>query len=113
MSVIYFYIRIFGDSKSFRIQANILIAVLSLWLLTSFLISMLLCRPFHYNWNLTSSSEHCGFNGDQTTPFKALAAVNIVTDIATIALPVSQIYDLSIPLKKRMGLVFMFGMGIL
>jgi len=38
-------------------------------------------------------------------------AVNVVTDFLTMALPISQIIHLNLPVKKKLGLVFMFSLG--
>jgi hypothetical protein len=110
ISIICFYLRIFGDSKSFRIQSYILITILGLWALAGVFEIAFLCKPFAYNWDSSIKGGHCG---NREIPFKVTGAINVVTDFLTMALPIPQIIHLQLPVKRKLGLVVIFGLGTL
>jgi len=111
ISIICFYLRIFGASKSFRWQAYALIVVLILWVLGVILEFALLCAPFAYNYDLSIPGGHCG---NKVVSSQITGGLNVATDFLTMALPISQIIHLKqLPLKRKVGLIFMFSMGTL
>ncbi|TVY68664.1 hypothetical protein LSUE1_G009358 [Lachnellula suecica] len=109
ISIVCFYIRIFGDSKKFRIQAYVLIAILVFWLFGGLLQSVILCKPFAYNWDFTIPGGHCG---NRELAYISMAGANVATDFLTTALPVCQVIHLKLPIKKKIAVVSMFSLGI-
>jgi hypothetical protein len=109
-SVICFYLRIFGDKTSFRISAYIVIAIIIMWAVSVVLEALLLCRPLAFNWDPTIPGGVCG---ERNAAYITSGVLNVVTDCMTISLPVPHILRLNLALRRKLGLLFMFTMGIL
>lgn len=68
------------------------------------------CRPFHKNWTIRPlPGEECIFRAQN---FKALAALNISTDVAILTIPAPMIWHLRIPLWKRIGVTLLLCGGL-
>lgn len=68
------------------------------------------CRPFHNNWTIRPlPGEECIFRAQN---FKALAALNIATDVAILTIPAPMIWHLRIPLWKRVGVTLLLCGGL-
>ncbi|CZR51597.1 uncharacterized protein PAC_01474 [Phialocephala subalpina] len=107
-SIICFYFRIFGKTKSFRISAFVVLAFIICWALSVVLETFLLCRPVAYNWD-TSIKGTCG---DRNTVYVSAGALNVITDFMVMSLPIPHILSLQLKLKKKLGLLLMFSLGL-
>lgn len=68
------------------------------------------CRPFSNNWAIRPlPGEECIFRAQN---FKALAALNISTDVAILTIPAPMIWHLRIPLWKRVGVTLLLCGGL-
>lgn len=68
------------------------------------------CRPFSNNWTIRPlPGEECIFRAQN---FKALAALNISTDVAILTIPAPMIWHLRIPLWKRVGVTLLLCGGL-
>ncbi|KAG8157988.1 hypothetical protein KVR01_012260 [Diaporthe batatas] len=68
------------------------------------------CRPFRNNWTIRPlPGEECIFRAQN---FKALAALNISTDMAILTIPAPMIWQLRIPLWKRIGVTLLLCGGL-
>lgn len=110
-SIIFFYLRIFPSVRFRRVLwatqgINILIAFLY------FILTFTQCEPLHLYWT--------GWDGQQAgacRDFNALVlshtGLNIALDIWMLALPLTQLYKLNLRLRKKIGVMVMFSVGIL
>lgn len=108
-SIVSFYLRIFGTSRNFRISAYVAIGILIAWAFSVILETFLLCRPLAYNWDTTID----GVCGERNKVYVSAGALNVITDFMVMALPVPHILSLQLKIKKKMGLILMFSLGIL
>jgi len=107
-SMVFFYLRIFGTKNAFKITAYATITSIVLWAISVVLETFLLCRPVAFNWDQTVK----GTCGDRNTVYVSAGALNIVSDFMVLALPIPHIWDLQLPLARKLGLVVMFSLGI-
>lgn len=70
--------------------------------------AFLICRPYAANWD--SSAGSCG---NVRNFYIWLSALNLFSDLVILILPIPFVYKLQMPLRKRMGLVGMFTVGVL
>jgi hypothetical protein len=106
-----FYLRIFPD-RNFR---RILWAFISVNIVTGITFAVadcLICRPISYFWNRWDS-EHHGHCGNSQAHAFAAAGVSIVLDIFTLILPITQVWNLSLGRRRRIGVILMFSVGAL
>ncbi|KAL8678144.1 MAG: hypothetical protein Q9186_005476 [Xanthomendoza sp. 1 TL-2023] len=108
ISILLFYIHLF-PTKPFRVAAYSLIVVVTLWMIQQVLASLLLCQPISYNWD-ASLNGHCG---NVAANCLAGAAVNTFTDILILILPMPTIWHLHVPLRNKIILSLIFGLGSL
>ncbi|KAL8798701.1 MAG: hypothetical protein Q9182_006452 [Xanthomendoza sp. 2 TL-2023] len=108
ISILLFYIHLF-PTKPFRFAAYTLIVVVTLWMIQQLLASLLLCQPISYNWD-ASVNGHCG---NVAVNCLAGAAVNTFTDILILILPMPIIWRLHVPLRNKIILSLIFGLGSL
>ena len=68
------------------------------------------CKPVAFAWNKDIVGGRClNFNATAW----AHAGINILQDFIIISLPVREILKLQLDRKKRIGLILIFGLGIL
>ena len=108
ISILLFYSNLF-IKRYFLVAAYTTIAVVSVWCVEQIAASLLLCRPISYHWN-TDQEGHCG---NVMASCLAGAAINVLTDLVILVLPVPIIWSLNIPLKSKLSLSFIFGLGFL
>ncbi len=73
------------------------------------LIGACMCRPFALNWDPTIPG-HCG---QRIPAYIAIAALDIFGDILILALPMPMIWNLHASMSNKVGLSFVFALGIL
>lgn len=107
--MLFFYISIFS-------MRNLRTAVIGVISLTIALIvavifeSFLLCRPFAFTWDKTIPGGVCG---STTHAYLAIAIVNLVIDLAVVALPMPILWSLQMPIGKKMAISAILCLGLL
>ena len=71
--------------------------------------AFLLCTPVALNWDAFAT----GTCVDTRLAFTIAGIVNLVIDATVIALPMPKLWHLQMPLAKKVGLTFIFGIGAL
>jgi hypothetical protein len=103
------YLRIFGTTKKFRLAIYIATVIVWCWAFSIVIEAFLLCRPFPSNWDPTVPGK-CG---NRNAAFVAAGALNMLTDIMVLLLPVPHIWSLQLQIGRKIGLLATFGLGIL
>ena len=109
LSILHLYITIFRTPK-FRLAAQILTVIAVLFWIAMILDTLLFCRPFEANWNQQLPGARCGslhLSGILGGTF------NLAIDFAVLCLPMPALLGLQLPLRKKLALVFIFGIGFL
>lgn len=84
--------------------------IVCLWCIEQVAASLLLCKPVSFNWYFTQK----GSCGNVLEACLAGAGVNVLTDLIILALPMPIIWKtLDIPLRSKLSLSFVFGLGSL
>ncbi|KAJ3950859.1 hypothetical protein N0V92_012747 [Colletotrichum tropicale] len=110
-SILFLYLRIFPDEKFRRVLWCT--QVFNLLLLIAFVGGTVgSCQPIHYFWD--------GWTGEmkgQCINLNAFAmchgVLNVALDVWMLVLPATQVYDLRMPLMRKLGVMLMFGVGVL
>ncbi|OHW98977.1 CFEM domain-containing protein [Colletotrichum incanum] len=111
ISIIFLYFRIFPDEK-FR-KALWLTQVFNVLLLISFVAAQLaLCQPLKLAWvGWTKEIEGKCFNRNVFIILHG--AINVALDLWMLILPLTQLYGLHMQIRKKLGVMLMFSIGIL
>lgn len=111
ISICFLYLRIF-PGRRFR-TAVWATQVFNVALVVAFLIAEgLQCTPISFFWQ-GWDGEHPGYCWNLEAFIYSHAGINIALDVWMLALPASQIWRLNLSIKKKIGVLAMFGFGIL
>ena len=80
------------------------------WWMSVFLEEFLLCRPFAFNWNQEIQGGTCADTG---TAYLVAGVINLCTDLLVVCLPSHMLVKLHLPLRNRIALLGVFGVGFL
>ncbi|KAL8896774.1 MAG: hypothetical protein Q9192_002918 [Flavoplaca navasiana] len=79
------------------------------WMIQQILASLVLCRPISINWDASVN----GTCGNVAANCLAGAGINTLTDILILILPMPIIWRLHVPLRNKLILSLIFGLGSL
>ncbi|CAD6570796.1 MAG: hypothetical protein ASARMPRED_003940 [Alectoria sarmentosa] len=106
LSILALYVRVFRMmNKTFRIAVYVISAWIILWFIGLYLDIFLACRPISSYWE-----AHCA---PSYTTSIATSVTNIISDVALLVLPQPQIWNLQMPLKKKLSVSFLMLLGVL
>lgn len=114
LSILLQYLRVFVPSRKanmgmFLAVYSVILAMLIFYLVdTAF--NIFLCRPRQKLWDPLMDGGSCY---DLFASMQATAIFNVVSDIAILVLPISTIWKLQIPPKKKMAIFVVFATGLL
>lgn len=86
LSVLLLYIKVFPLPFTI-LAARTTAALVGMWSIASIVATLLICQPISYSWG-GSNQGHCG---DQIALYKGIGVVNLLTDIACLALPMKHL----------------------
>ncbi|ORY03148.1 hypothetical protein BCR34DRAFT_605341 [Clohesyomyces aquaticus] len=109
LSMLFFYIRLFHLS-GWRIAFWTLVALNISSLIAIILSAFLVCHPFAYSYDKTIVGGYCG---DILSLQLFTAIWNLLMDTAIVAVPLPIVWTLKMSNRKKIGVSFMFGMGII
>ncbi|KAI1867609.1 hypothetical protein JX265_007411 [Neoarthrinium moseri] len=109
LSLLFFYLRIFPGKTIRRVILGT-VAFDVLFGIGFIVTALLQCRPISYNW-----TNWRGEGGGQCIDISAVAwanaAVSIALDLWMLAIPLSQLRELKLHWKKKIGVAMMFCVG--
>ncbi|CAF9925205.1 hypothetical protein IMSHALPRED_006410 [Imshaugia aleurites] len=109
LSILHFYLTIFGTRKPFRYATYAVMALVLSFGIGLNLQAFLICRPFAKNWNRLLP----GTCGPVTAPFLADSSINILMDLAIVVLPMPVVWQLQMVQKRKIALTIVFALGVL
>ncbi|KAF5650219.1 uncharacterized protein FTJAE_643 [Fusarium tjaetaba] len=110
-AILCFFLRIFPDHK-FRIVVKCTMVFNALIWVGFFIFVFFQTQPFSLFWNGWQQKKgHLILTGftNFTLP---LAGINLVLDIWMLILPMTQLWGMGLKLKKKLGVISMFSVGI-
>ena len=110
MAIIGIFLRVFPDDTFRKICFGTLVHC-GLFLVSTFIATILACVPVSDAW-IVWSGKATGLCYNNNAYWWAHSAINILTDLWILALPISQLLKLQLGLKKKIYLMLMFGVGI-
>ncbi|KAF3802796.1 hypothetical protein GCG54_00014033 [Colletotrichum gloeosporioides] len=110
-SILYLYLRVFHMSSIRTVLWGT--QVFNFILCTLFvLLSIFQCQPIQHYWN-GWDGEHAGKCLSLQDIVLAHVAINVGLDVWMLILPLTQIYKLNMPLRRKISVMAMFSVGIL
>ena len=109
LSCLFFYRRVFNPSRKMRGFIHGGIAIIILVYILMFFLTLFKCTPIAKNWNALSPG-HC--LPPKGLPY-ASGAINVVSDIFVLVLPLPCIWSLKLKLSRKLRVTAIFNLGIL
>lgn len=110
ISICFFYLRIF-PKKEFRVRVFTIIGLSALSAVAFIVITIFQCTPIPGAWLHWDGTYHAVCRDVQTQALWG-AIVSIVLDVATIVLPMTELWALNMSLRKKLGVMTMFATGL-
>ncbi|KAI8713826.1 CFEM domain-containing protein [Fusarium sp. LHS14.1] len=111
IAIISIFIRVFPE-RIFQVVCWGTIAHCALFMVTTTITAILACVPVAAAWTNWKGTKE-GVCYDNNAFWWAHSAINIVTDLWIIALPIPQLIKLQLGRKKKIYLIMMFSVGII
>jgi hypothetical protein len=92
----------------YRRACYIMLAVVAAYGIGSFFDSLFACQPIQYFWDKTISGGSCL---DRQVTWMTNAALDIITDVVIIILPMPAISVLNLPRKQKIFITIIFATG--
>ncbi|KAI1805911.1 hypothetical protein F4811DRAFT_513054 [Daldinia bambusicola] len=113
LSILHLYVRIFPDRR-FQILCYTVMGIVTAGALSLFIRLILQCTPLEAVWNAdilaTDPTAHCT---DRNRASLAEPVTNTVFDVTLFLLPLPQIWQLQLELKKKLMVIGIFAVGFL
>jgi hypothetical protein len=107
ISIVLLYRRIF-PLPNFKIICYVLVGLLACFQISTTLVDLFGCHPIAAGWDKTIPNARCI---DPKTLYMATAGINLATDIIILCLPMPLVWGLHLPLKRKLGVSFIFVLG--
>jgi hypothetical protein len=110
LSFLFLYRRIFTNSISFSVQWWIVLVFVVGYSVAGMLSSLMACLPIAMAWDITITNGVCI---NKAVFYIANACLNVVTDVAILAVPIVPISRTCFSRRQRIMLYILFGSGSL
>lgn len=110
ISICYFYLRIF-PKKEFRVRVFTVIGISAASAVAFIVITIFQCWPIPGAWLRWDGTYTAVCRSVQTQALWG-AIVSIILDVATIFLPMTELWALNMSLRKKLGVMTMFATGV-
>ncbi|KAI1081868.1 hypothetical protein F5B20DRAFT_578648 [Whalleya microplaca] len=108
-SICVLLMRIFVN-RGFRLAAICIMVLSGLWMVSTVLVGLLMCRPIQANWDPEIPGAICGKPG---IAYMFIAVVNVFLEICLLILPIPMLWKLQLARRDKFGLTCVFASGLL
>lgn len=108
--ICFFYLRIF-PKKEFRVRVFAIIGLSALCAVVFIAVTIFQCTPIPGAW-LRWDGTYAATCRDVQTQALIAAIASIILDVATIFLPMTELWALNMSLRKKLGVMTMFATGV-
>jgi hypothetical protein len=100
-----------SPTRTFRLCVWILIGIVAGWTLTTLLWSIFYCNTVSDFWDLEAAlAKRCG---PKISFLVFTGSSNVGTDLAILVLPILMLRHITLPIKKKIGIVIVLATGSL
>lgn len=112
LSILLLWKRMFGRVRSFAILCWVMMGVITIWSMAFFFATLFQCgTQWSWNWApITLFLTQCTDTLDMLTVF---TATDVTTDFIIMFMPTPIIWQLHMPIQKKLGVTSIFMVGLL
>lgn len=107
IALLVFYLRL-SPQRWFRYSVFATLALIVGYTTGIFFSLVFACDPIKRSFDITITTGSCI---NSAALYIATAASNIISDVILFVLPIPMVVTLQVPLKQKIGLMFIFGVG--
>lgn len=107
ISILHFYLTIFGSNTSFRYIVYATMTLVIFFGIGNTLVAFLICRPFAKNWNPLLP----GVYGSTIDAVLATSIINVTVELMIITMLMPMIWRLQMAARRKIALTITFGLG--
>lgn len=85
-------------------------AIVVMWALATVFVTLFMCQPIAYNWDLSIPDAKCG---NTLASWKSTGIINIITDILVLILPIPALLKVRMAVYKKIIIIATFTLGVL
>jgi hypothetical protein len=111
ISILDFLLSIFSMHDRFRLPAYVLMGITASYGISFTVTTLAACIPFEANWDKLSHPDYRCINTSHF--YVSQTAIGAVLDISVLLLPVPFVWQLALPVRKKVALTFIFSIGTL
>jgi len=110
LSILLLYQSIFSVNQKFRLLCYGMMAASVAYCIIFFFLYAFDCSPVYFSWHFSLTEGKCiGI----TKVIIAIGAVNLVTDLTILIMPLPLVWRLNLRRNQKWGLFIIFGTGLL
>ncbi|KAK8044927.1 hypothetical protein PG993_004951 [Apiospora rasikravindrae] len=109
LSILFMLKRIFF-TRGFCIATYFIMFFAFCWMLMPILVALLVCSPIEFNWNKKAPGGQCG---NKQIAYALVGAVDLVSDLLILALPMRMVFKLQIKTAHKFAVASIFGFSII
>ena len=114
VSILFQYSRIFNPTGRGNLSLFLAIRITMISIFVFYFVRMFLdifqCSPIEKSWNKSITTGHCY---DFYAAYKASGIFNVVSDFAILIMPIPCVWNLHMPLRKKLLTSSVFALGFL
>ncbi|KAF2012411.1 hypothetical protein BU24DRAFT_484056 [Aaosphaeria arxii CBS 175.79] len=112
VSILLFYLRIFGKTQSIiKWVIWACLALTAVYVAVFSIIPGLICTPLSATWHILTRKDHCKSDQMYYDYNVALYSASLGMDILLLIIPIYPVMGLRMPLRRRLGALFIFALG--
>lgn len=110
VSILLFYLRLFSNTKAFRIAAYVNIGYTIAWAISTWIVNLMVCTPVAYYYDRTIPGGHCS---NQAISGSVNGGLSLLGDVAILVLPIPVIWGLKMNKRRKIGIIAILMLGAL
>lgn len=110
ISILLFYLRIFGQNKNFRMATYINMAYTIGWAISTWIVNLTVCTPIAFYYDRTIKGGTCK---NQAISGSVNGGLSLFGDILILILPVPMVWNLKMNSRRKIGICGIFMLGCL
>ncbi|RKU48546.1 hypothetical protein DL546_007390 [Coniochaeta pulveracea] len=109
VSIVMFYLRIFGGTRQFRRAAYAVIGYTVAWAISTWIVNLTVCTPIAYYYDRTIPGGTCR---NQAISGSINGGLSLLGDVLVLALPMPVIWNLKVNFRRKVGIICIFLLGV-
>jgi steroid 5-alpha reductase family enzyme len=113
LALLMFYYALLNVMQFWKYFIYVVSGIITAYTLAIFFALIFACHPIQRNWDPIPQSWNMDYCIDRAGLYLATAITNTTSDIILILIPIQIIWRLRLPVRQKLGIAAIFGVGCL